>query len=93
MDVIAYPQPVTKDQVCFYYNLPESGRARIVIYNIVGEKMTSLEKEGTAAGAAYVVWPVNHVAPGVYLYRLEWETSVSAERKESGWKKLVVTKK
>ncbi len=52
------------------FNLPTSSNVRFEIYNIVGQKMTTLVDEYLTAGSHSFNWDGSQVASGIYLYRL-----------------------
>jgi hypothetical protein len=58
------------------YQLPAKLKARLMVYNILGERVVTLVDEEQGAGAHTVVWDGKNarrepVASGVYFYRLE----------------------
>jgi hypothetical protein len=89
-EIIAYPQPAAGDTLFFGFTLPFPGQVKIEIFNILGEKVKTLEDKGEA-GFWNGAWNLRGVAPGVYLYRVHLEGIKDTYR--SGWKKLVVVKK
>lgn len=70
-----YPNPFNL-QTEIRYGLPQDARVKLVIYNILGEKVRVLVDEYQPAGERNVVWDGKNdngdvVASGIYLYRLE----------------------
>ena len=58
------------------YQLPEVGRVKIVVYNLLGQEVRTLVDENLDAGFHTAVWDgknaLGHqVASGVYMYRLQ----------------------
>ena len=53
------------------YPLPQSGDVSFIIYNLLGEKLTSLVRELQPAGNHQVIWNASNVSSGIYLYRLQ----------------------
>jgi hypothetical protein len=58
------------------YSLPEAGRVRLTIYNVVGQVVRRLVDGEQAAGRHSVRWDGRdeagrRLASGVYLYRIE----------------------
>lgn len=51
--------------------LPEAGRLRIDIYDLLGRKVESLVDEERQAGRYRVVWDASEYSSGVYFYRIE----------------------
>jgi hypothetical protein len=88
--VITYPSPAAKNDVWFYYSAPAGVRVNIDIFNSAGEQVTVLGGQTTVAGFQRTHWDSRSVSPGVYLYRLTWESS--AGRRDLGLRKLVVVK-
>ena len=58
------------------FSLPKRGHVSIAVYNIVGQRVTTLIEEEMSAGAHTVGWDGHDasgraVATGVYLYRFQ----------------------
>jgi len=53
------------------FDLPDAVHVRLDIYNIMGQKVTTLVDGKREAGYHSVVWDGSRVASGVYLYRIE----------------------
>ena len=72
--VTSYPNPFNPSTT-ISFTLPESGHAKLTVYNLAGQKVRTLADESMAAGNHTVVWDGrddtgNAVAAGVYLTRL-----------------------
>jgi len=70
-----YPNPFNP-QTQIAYSLPEAGRVRLIIYNLLGQTVRTLVDETQAAGRHSVRWDGRddegrRLASGVYLYRLK----------------------
>ncbi len=57
------------------YRLPEAGEVRLVIYNLLGQRVRTLVRESMDAGFHSVIWDGmdefgKQVASGIYIYRL-----------------------
>lgn len=70
-----YPNPFNPTTT-IRFGLPESGRIRLTVYNMLGQKVAQLENGVRTAGYHTVVWngrtdQGREAATGVYLYRLE----------------------
>ena len=57
------------------YQLPQTAEVEIVVYNTLGERITSLVNAVQTAGTYRVIWNGlnsnnQHVASGVYMYRM-----------------------
>jgi hypothetical protein len=89
-DVLAYPIPATGKHLYFQVRLEKAARIRIEIYNILGEKIEPVSQTFANPGQQQLEWNLEHVASGVYLYRLVIETASGSQT--SAWKKFVVAK-
>jgi hypothetical protein len=70
-----YPNPFNPTTT-IKYKLPQMSDVKLVIYNILGQKVRTLIKRQVEAGAHSVVWDGHNdsgiqVATGVYIYRFE----------------------
>lgn len=69
--------PVTKIK----YDLPKSTNVTIKIYDILGREVTTLiQNEFKHAGRYEINWNANNYASGVYFYRIEASSFVSAKK-------------
>ncbi|MFH2050221.1 MAG: T9SS type A sorting domain-containing protein [bacterium] len=67
-----YPNPFNPiTEISF--DLPEASHVNIEIYNITGQRITSLVDDYMEAGAYSIPWDGSGFASGVYLYRMETE--------------------
>ena len=67
-----YPNPfnpVTKIK----FALPKSGNAKLIVYNIFGEKIKTLVQSYLVAGIHEVDFSADQLSSGVYLYSLEFD--------------------
>ena len=53
------------------FDLKENSRVMLVIYNMLGQVVTTLIDEHMEAGFHQVVWDASHAASGIYLYRIK----------------------
>jgi hypothetical protein len=53
------------------FGLPVDSHVRLVIYNVTGQKVTTLVDENRQAGMHTVIWNGSTAASGIYFYRLE----------------------
>ncbi len=65
-----YPNPFNPTTT-IEFALPQTGFVTLTIYNILGEKVTTLVSERLTAGKYKYDWDASGLANGVYLYRLE----------------------
>lgn len=69
-----YPNPFNPVTTIEYY-LPKSAEVKISVYNILGQKVSTLVNEYQTAGLRRVIWDGkdergNSVASGIYFYKL-----------------------
>lgn len=67
-----YPNPFNSNTI-INFDLPEQGQTRLMVYNILGQLVTTLVDGTLQAGAHSVIWDGrnrsgNRVATGVYFY-------------------------
>ncbi len=65
-----YPNPFNPTtQITF--TMPESGNARLDVYNMMGQRISTVVDQTLSAGSHTVTFDANNLASGVYLYRLQ----------------------
>ena len=79
-----YPNPF-RSQTRINYSNPESGKVILIIYNINGELVRTLQSGQKAAGKYSVVWnglsdSGSRVNTGIYFYRLQTNRFVETKR-------------
>ncbi len=79
-----YPNPFNRSTVILY-GIPEISFVYITVYNLLGQKVTTLVEEEQEAKYYEVYFDASHLPSGVYIYRLQ-----AGEYVES--KKLVLLK-
>lgn len=79
-----YPNPFNPSTV-MYYELPVAGKVSLVVYNLLGQEVTTLVNEEQKVGRYRVEFSAPHLASGVYFYRLRAGSF-------SGVKKMVLIK-
>lgn len=67
-----YPNPFNSETQ-IEFGLPVQSYARIILYNIVGEKISELVSQRLGAGIYKVSWDASNQPSGVYFYFLETE--------------------
>jgi hypothetical protein len=67
-----YPNPFS-EKTEIVYTIPEAGKVRLILTNMFGEVMSTLVEEDQSEGTYRVEVDQldHHLAPGVYLYRIE----------------------
>lgn len=71
----SHPNPFNAATVV-NYTLKESGDVNLAIYNVLGQRVTTLVDEYQSAGEHNVTWNAGDVASGMYLYRLQVGTQI-----------------
>jgi predicted outer membrane repeat protein len=67
-----YPNPFNASTT-IYYQVPVHGRVTLEVYNLLGQKVTTLLDGKQQAGCGSVLWDGSGVSSGVYFYRLTAE--------------------
>jgi hypothetical protein len=57
----------------FTFQAEATGQAALNIYNLTGEKVTTLSQAIGAPGQVRLHWDIHNVASGVYFYQLQTE--------------------
>ena len=65
-----YPNPFNPHTV-ISYQLPVISEVNLSIYNLLGQKVTTLVNETQQVGSYQVEWDANEMASGIYYYRIE----------------------
>ena len=72
------------------YAVPRTGKIRLVVYNLLGQQVETLVDGVKAAGTYTVTWDAQHLASGLYFYRLE--ASVDGQTAKVVTKKMTLLK-
>ena len=67
-----YPNPFNP-MTNIKFALPKAARVKIVVYNIMGQKVLTLLDEKRTAGYHVVPFNANHLSSGMYFYRIQAE--------------------
>lgn len=70
-DICFYPNPV-HSQGSFEYSLPCDGEVVITLFNIIGQKISTLHRAKERAGCYAVPFAKNSLPSGVYILRMEF---------------------
>ncbi|UCE24341.1 MAG: T9SS type A sorting domain-containing protein [Candidatus Zixiibacteriota bacterium] len=62
------------------FNLPNAGQVKLEVYNIKGQKVSTLVNQYLSAGDHTYSWDGSRFASGVYLYRLEAGETVRSDK-------------
>lgn len=74
-----YPNPFNASTT-ISFNLPEQGRARLAVYDILGREVELLVDDILTAGKHRVVWNAGDNSSGIYFYRLKISGDVTTGR-------------
>ncbi len=79
-----YPNPFNPETI-IRYQLARTAEVRLEIYNLVGQKVTTLVDKKLSSGAHSVTWHGldalgRPVASGVYIYRLQTDSFVESKK-------------
>ncbi len=66
----AYPNPFNTSTRISYI-LPEPGRVKLVIYNLLGQSVATLVGDNQTAGRHEIVWDADDLTSGVYIAAME----------------------
>ena len=65
-----YPNPFNPETTIKYLT-PVAGEVSIMVYNLLGEEVSTLVNSKIPAGEYRVTWDASDMASGVYLYRMK----------------------
>jgi len=65
-----YPNPFNPSTT-IRFSLPRSGYAKLIIFNTLGEEVTTLIAEDLAVGTFTAQWDAIGISSGIYFYRLQ----------------------
>jgi len=68
----AYPNPFNATTT-IRFSLPKQGVAKLKVYNVLGQEVSTLVDEHLQAGEHQVQWRADKVASGTYIVRLSFE--------------------
>ncbi len=67
-----YPNPFNPNTT-IKYGLPKASKVKLEIYNLLGQKIVTLVDDNQIAGYYEAKFQLNHIASGIYFYRIEAE--------------------
>ncbi|MCF6271243.1 MAG: T9SS type A sorting domain-containing protein, partial [Melioribacteraceae bacterium] len=74
-----YPNPFNPSTI-ISYALPKAGDVEIIIYNIIGQKVTTLVKAHQSAGNKKVEWNASNLSSGIYFYSVKYGDKVKNKK-------------
>ncbi len=79
-----FPNPFN-NSTTIEYHLPQEGKVRLTIYDILGHQVATLVNEDKPAGIHFVDFSANKLSSGTYFYKLQFGEMIKT-------KKLIVSK-
>ncbi|MEK7631710.1 MAG: peptidoglycan DD-metalloendopeptidase family protein [Patescibacteria group bacterium] len=74
-----YPNPFNP-ATTIAYSLPSATHVTLDIYNVLGQRVTTLVDEQQAAGEHTATWDANPFSSGVYFYRIQTEEATETKK-------------
>ncbi|MCF6271456.1 MAG: T9SS type A sorting domain-containing protein, partial [Melioribacteraceae bacterium] len=74
-----YPNPFNPSTI-ISYALPKAGNVEINIYNIIGQKVTTLVKAHQSAGNKKVEWNASNLSSGIYFYSVKYGDKIKNKK-------------
>ena len=65
-----YPNPFNPSTI-IQFTLPEAGKVQLDVFNVLGQRVTTLISEPRKAGTHTVHWQADKLSSGIYFYRLQ----------------------
>ncbi len=75
-----YPNPFNPSTT-INFSLKEKGQVNLIVYNMIGEKVSELVSEEMGAGSHQINFDGSNLASGAYIYRLDVENKFNETRK------------
>ena len=85
-----YPNPFNPSTT-INYALKENSDVKIVVYSLIGEKITTLVDKVQNAGTYDMVWNASHLPSGIYIYIMTAESRIS-DQSFQNVKKMILLK-
>jgi len=67
-----YPNPFNASTT-IGYSLPRDGRVMVEIFNLLGQRLTTLADGQMSAGSHHVTWDAGKLQSGVFFYRVNFD--------------------
>ena len=74
-----YPNPFNPITT-IKYSIPAASDVRLDIFNILGQRITTLINEKQQPGEYSIIWDASNVASGIYFYRLTTKEKILAKK-------------
>jgi uncharacterized coiled-coil protein SlyX len=75
----SYPNPFSK-ATSIKFALPKASNVELVVYNMLGQKVSTLISGQMAAGYHSITWDASDVSAGTYFYRLQAGNFISNKK-------------
>jgi hypothetical protein len=85
-----YPNPFNPSTT-IRFDLPMKSRVRLMVFNILGQKIAELANGEMVAGSHERIWNAN-IASGLYFYRLEAVSATDPNKRFVDVKKMILLK-
>ncbi len=85
-----YPNPFNPSTT-INYALKENSDVKIIVYSLLGEKITTLVNKAQNAGTYDFVWNASHLPSGIYIYIMTAESNIS-DQSFQNVKKMILLK-
>jgi phosphatidylserine/phosphatidylglycerophosphate/cardiolipin synthase-like enzyme len=74
-----YPNPFNPTTV-FSFELPVSGKVKLIVYDLLGREVAGLVDEVKSAGTYKVSWDASGLSSGIYFYKLQTGTFIAVKK-------------
>lgn len=74
-----YPNPFNPETT-IQYSIPESGKVKLVVHNVLGQEVDTLVNEVKNPGTYRATFDASHLPSGIYIYRLQAGDFVETRR-------------
>ncbi|MCK9613525.1 MAG: T9SS type A sorting domain-containing protein, partial [Bacteroidales bacterium] len=71
LELTGYPNPFSEN-VTLNYNLPETGKVNLKVYNVLGELVNELVNQEQTAGKYTIEFPGKDLPAGMYSFKLDF---------------------
>ncbi len=75
-----YPNPANNDEVTFFFTVPESCRAKLVVYDIKGRVVAIPFDADVKKGEYSATLNIESLSAGIYIYRLRADTFTDVKK-------------
>ena len=87
----SFPNPFNSSTV-IKFQLPYNSKVKLKIYDLLGQEVETLVNESQSAGNQQVTWNANHVASGLYFYKIEATSIADPSKSYTNIMKMILIK-